>query len=137
LNGASSGSAWNAGLYFSFPFFDGLKTRGKTTQAKSDLRSKHIDEAKLLESIALEIRTSLDAVKEAADIVQALGGTVKQAERLVQMAEKGYEYGVKIRLELDDAQLNLVQARSNLARAQRDYRVAQVNLLWAMGVAGE
>ena len=137
LNGSSNGTAWNAGLYLSFPFFDGLRGSGKTTQAKSDLRSRQIDEARLLESIALEIRTSRDAVKEAADIVQALSGTVKQAERLVQMAEKGYEFGVKIRLELDDAQLNLVQARSNLARAQRDYRVARINLLWAMGVAGE
>jgi HAE1 family hydrophobic/amphiphilic exporter-1 len=114
-----------------------LRASGKTAQAKSDLRTRQIDEARLLESIALEIRTSRDAVKEAADIVLALGGTVKQAERLVQMAEKGYEFGVKIRLELDDAQLNLVQARSNLARAQRDYRVARINLLWAMGVAGE
>jgi HAE1 family hydrophobic/amphiphilic exporter-1 len=137
LNGSSNGSAWNAGLHLSFPFFDGLRGSGKTAQAKSDLRSRQIDEARLLESIALEIRTSRDAVKEAADIVQALSGTVRQAERLVQMAEKGYEFGVKIRLELDDAQLNLVQARSNLARAERDYRVAQVNLLWAMGVAGE
>lgn len=137
LNGSSNGSAWNAGLYLSFPFFDGLRGSGKTAQARSELRSRQIDEARLLESIALEIRTSRDAVKEAGDIVRALGGTVKQAERLVQMAEKGYEFGVKIRLELDDAQLNLVQARSNLARAQRDYRVAQVNLLWAMGVAGE
>ena len=137
LSGSSNGSAWSAGLYFSFPFFDGLKGSGKTAQAKSDLRSRQIDEARLLEAIALEVRTGRDAVKEAADIVQALGGTVKQAQRLVQMAEKGYEYGVKIRLELDDAQLNLVQARSNLARAQRDYRVARVNLLWAMGVAGE
>ncbi len=137
LNGASNGSAWSAGLHLSFPFFDGLKGSGKTAQAKSDLRSRQIDEARLLESIALEIRTSRDAVKEATDIVQALSGTVKQAERLVRMAEKGYEFGVKIRLEVDDAQLNLVQARSNLARAERDYLVAQVNLLWAMGVAGE
>ena len=76
-------------------------------------------------------------MQEAANIFTALSGTVKQAERLVQMAEKGYEFGVKIRLEVDDAQLNLLQARSNLAKAQRDYRVAQVNYLWAIGVAGE
>ena len=137
LGGSSNGSAWSAGLFFSFPFFDGLKGSGKAAQAISDLHSKQIDEARLLESIALEIRTNRDALKEAADIVQALSGTVRQAERLVQMARNGYELGVKIRLELDDAQLNLVQAKSNLARAQRDYRVAQVNLLWAMGVAGE
>ena len=137
LSNNADGAAWNVGLQLSFPFFDGLKTSGKVTQARSDLRTKEIEAAKLLDSIALEIRNASDAVKEAADIVSALGGTVRQAERLVQMAEKGYEFGVKIRLEVDDAQLNLLQARSNLARAQRDYQVAGVNYEWAMGVAGE
>lgn len=137
LSGDADGAAWNVGLQLSFPFFDGLKTSGKVTQARSDLRTKELEAAKLMDSIALEIRTACDAVKEAADIVSALGGTVRQAERLLQMAEKGYEFGVKIRLEVDDAQLNLLQARSNLARAQRDYRVAVVNYDWAMGVAGE
>lgn len=132
-----NGAAWNAGVYLYFPFFDGLKTSGKVTQAKSDLRTKQIEEARLLDSIALEIRTTGDAVLEAAEIVSSLGDTVRQAERLLQMAEKGFELGVKIRLEVDDAQLNLIQARSNLARAQRDYRVAQSNFQWAMGVAGE
>ena len=53
------------------------------------------------------------------------------------MAEKGYELGVKIRLEVEDAELNLIQAKSNLSRARRDYIVARINLDWAMGVIGE
>ena len=77
------------------------------------------------------------ALREASEIYQAISGTVAQAERLVQMAEKGYEYGVKIRLEVDDAQLNLLQAKSNLAKAQRDYMVARLNYEWASGIAGE
>jgi len=132
-----NGPAWNVGVFLTFPFFDGLKTSGRVMQARSDLRTRQIEESRLQDAVALEIRDAGNAVREASEIVQALSGTVRQAERLVQMAEKGYEFGVKIRLEVDDAQLNLVQARSNLARAQRDYRVAQVNLRWAMGVAGE
>lgn len=38
-----------------------------------------------------------------------LSGTVNQAERPLAMAEKGFELGVKIRLEVEDAELN--QAR--------------------------
>lgn len=134
---AADGAAWNAGIYLTFPFFDGLKTSGKTAQAKSDLRTKQIEKSRLLNAIALEVRQAEYSWQEAAKIFTALTGTVKQAERLLQMAEKGYEFGVKIRLEVDDAQLNLLKARSNLAKAQRDYRVAQVNYLWAIGVAGE
>jgi len=133
----ADGAAWNIGVFLSFPFFDGLKSSGKVVQAESDLATRQIEEAKLLDSISLEVRETGNALKEAAEIVQALSGTVKQAERLLQMAEKGYELGVKIRLEVDDAQLNLLLARSNLARAQRDYRVARVSYDWAMGVAGE
>lgn len=133
----ANGAAWNVGLYLTFPFFDGFRASGKVTQARSDLRTKQIEEAKLLDSIRLEVRQAEFSYREAAEILKALSGTVKQAERLVQMAEKGYEFGVKIRLEVDDAQLNLLQAKSNQAKAQRDFHVAQVNYLWAMGVAGE
>lgn len=132
-----NGAAWNVGVYLSFPFFDGFRTSGKVTQARSDLRTKQIEETKLLDSISLEVRQAEFSYLEATEILKALSGTVKQAERLVQMAEKGYEFGVKIRLEVDDAQVNLLQARSNMARAERDIRVALVNYLWSMGVAGE
>lgn len=133
----ADGAAWNVGVYMSFPFFDGFRSSGRLTQARSDRRTKQIEEAKLRDSIALEVREYGNGLQEAAEIYLAVSGTVKQAERLVQMAEKGYEYGVKVRLEVEDAQLNLLQARSNLARAQRDYRVARVNYEWAAGVAGE
>jgi outer membrane protein TolC len=69
--------------------------------------------------------------------VTALAGTAGQAERLVSMAEKGYEFGVKTRLDVDDAQLNLSQALGNLARARRDYLVAQAALRRAMGTLGD
>jgi outer membrane protein TolC len=58
------------------------------------------------------------------EIVKVLSGTVEQAERVLYMAEKGYEYGVKTRLDVDDAELNLGQSKGNLARAKRDYLVA-------------
>jgi len=136
-NRTADGAAWNVGIYLTFPFFDGFRSSGKVAQARSDLRTKQIEESKLLDAIALEVREAGYALLEAAEIYQAVSGTVRQAERLVQMAEKGYEYGVKIRLEVEDAQLNLLQARINQARAQRDYRVARVNYQWASGTAGE
>jgi len=133
----SDGPAWNAGIYLTFPFFDGMRSRGRTQQARSDLRTSQLQEQKLRDSITLELRTARYNLAESAETITALSGTVKQAERLLQMAEKGFEYGVKTRLEVDDAQTNLLRAQSNLARANRDYLAASVNLRWAMGVAGE
>jgi len=130
------GQVWSAGIFLTFPFFDGMRSRGKTAQAKSDLSSLKIDEAKLKDSIALQVRDALNACREAEEIVKALSGTVRRAERLLQMAEKGYEYGVKTKLDVDDAQLSVIEAKGNLARARRDYSVARVTLDWVMGTIG-
>jgi hydrophobic/amphiphilic exporter-1 (mainly G- bacteria), HAE1 family len=134
---AGDGEVWSVGLFFSFPVFDGLRTRGKVAQAQSERRSLEIDELRLAELISLEIRDAVSAVRQAEETVNSLASTVTQAERLLAIAEQGYELGVKIRLEVDDAQLNLLQARGNLARARRNYLVARVNLERAMGVLGE
>jgi HAE1 family hydrophobic/amphiphilic exporter-1 len=133
----NDGPAWNIGLFLSFPFFDGMRTDGRVAQARSDLATREIEKQKLLDSIRLEVRTALNDVRESSEIFTALSGTVRQAERLLQMAEKGYELGVKIRLEVDDAQTNLLQAQINRAKAATDYLVARINLEWTMGKLGE
>jgi HAE1 family hydrophobic/amphiphilic exporter-1 len=132
-----AGKTWSAGVFASWPLFDGLRTRGRVAQAGSDVRTLRIEEAQLLDAIALEVRNAVNAVLEAGEIVNALAGTVEQADRLVTLAEKGYEYGVKTRLDVDDAQLNRSRALGNLARARRDYLVAGAALRYAMGTLGD
>jgi HAE1 family hydrophobic/amphiphilic exporter-1 len=131
------GKTWSAGVFASWPLFDGLRTRGRVAQAGSDVRTLRIEEAQLLDAIALEVRDAVNAVREAGEIVNALVGTVSQADRLVALGEKGYEYGVKTRLDVDDAQLNRTRALGNLARARRDYLVAGAALRRAMGTLGD
>jgi HAE1 family hydrophobic/amphiphilic exporter-1 len=132
-----AGKSWSAGVFASWPLFDGLRTRGRIAQAGSDVRTLRIEEAQLLDAIALEVRDAVNAVREAGEIVNALVGTVDQADRLVVLAERGYEYGVKTRLEVEDAQLNRSRALGNLARSRRDYLVAGALLRYAMGTIGD
>jgi len=124
---------WNAGLFLSFAFFDGMATRGRVAQARSDLERQRIDNERAIDNVTLEARTAVDAVRESGEIVRALSGTVEQARRVLSMAEKGYELGVKTRIDVQDAELNLRAAEGNLARAKRDYRVAVTNLDWVRG----
>jgi HAE1 family hydrophobic/amphiphilic exporter-1 len=130
---SSTGTLWSAAIVARVPLFDGMRTRGLVAQAETDLSRAEIDQQQLREAIGLEVRNAVAAAREAGEIVVALQGTVKQAEQLVFLSEKGYELGVKIRLEVQDAELNLLQARGNLARAEREYRVALVNLEWVSG----
>lgn len=130
---SADGLAWTAGVYMTFPAYDGGRTKGRLIQAKSDVSSLEIEKSKLADSISLQVREAVDAVRTAGEIVQAMSGTVTQAERLVFMAEKGFEYGVKTRLDVDDAQQNLNEARVALSRAKHDYLVARVTLEWVTG----
>jgi outer membrane protein TolC len=134
---SGDGPSWSVGVQLSYPFFDGFRTKGRVAQADSDLRRIQIDEKKQIDAVALEARDAVNAIQESKEIVLALSGNVSQAERLLAMAEKGYELGVKTRLEVDDAELNLLQARGSLSRARRDYLVARVNLEWVTGTLGE
>jgi len=127
------GPYWSASLALSFPIFDGLRTRGRVAQARSDLRSAQIDASQLRDRIALEVRTAVNAVNEAREIEGALAGTVEQAQRLLRMAEDGYSLGVKTLLDVEDAQLNLLSAAGHLAQARRDRMVAEVALEQVQG----
>ena len=131
----SNGTSWNAALLASIPLFDGWRTKGRVAQAKSDLMRLTLDELQLRDSIGVQVRVSLDALKEATEILTATAETVKQAERLLFLSEKGFELGVKTRLEVQDAELNVQSARLNMARARREYRVAKVNLDWVAGTS--
>jgi HAE1 family hydrophobic/amphiphilic exporter-1 len=130
---SSLGTAWNAGVTATVPLFDGMRGRGRVAQAQTDLARARLDEAKMRDGVALEVRAAISALQEAGEIVTAMLSTVDQAQRLVFLAEKGYELGVKTHLDVQDAQLSLLAAQTNLIRAQRDYRVARVTLEWVSG----
>ncbi|MBF0099923.1 MAG: efflux RND transporter permease subunit [Desulfobacterales bacterium] len=131
---SADGDAWSLGIYLTYPFYDGEKTQGLSIQAESELKSLQLDIKKIHDTLILQVREAVHAVKEAGEIVQALTGTVSQAEKLLFMAEKGYEYGAMTRLNVEDAELNLKQSRSNLAKGRRDYLASCIKLSWVMGI---
>lgn len=130
-------TTWDAGIKMSFPFFDGFETKGKVIQAQSDLRKIKLQQLQAEDSVSLDVRQAVSRVKESSEVIDAAGGTVDEAAKLLDMAEKGYRYGVKTKLEVDDAEYNLRSAQVRLAQAWRDYRVQYANLLWSAGIIGE
>ncbi|MHC1743578.1 MAG: TolC family protein [Syntrophobacteraceae bacterium] len=133
LNSDVPGDYWDAGVYLSFPIFDGLKTKGQVIQARSRLATTEYEMKRLLDQIGLDARAAINGVDEAIQIIKGLEATIAQAERLLAMAETGYRAGVKTKLEVDDAETDVLTAKVNLARARRDYLRAWTLLSWIMG----
>jgi HAE1 family hydrophobic/amphiphilic exporter-1 len=127
------GDLWSAGVALTWPIFDGQRTKGLVMEAESAAGDLAVSERDLLDSIALEVRRAVDDLREATEIAAALAGTAGQAERLLAMSETGYRLGVKTSLDVDDARVNLLQARGNLARARRDCLSARTALAFVTG----
>ncbi|MBI5440930.1 MAG: TolC family protein, partial [Deltaproteobacteria bacterium] len=133
----ADGAEWSAGVVATWPLFDGLRTRGRLAQARSREASLRVEERRFVDVVALEVREAGNSLREAEEVLRAVAGTVSQAEELLRMAEQGYHLGVKTKLEVDDAQANLTEAKGSLARARRDHLVASAALARAMGVLGQ
>nr|MDA8404834.1 efflux RND transporter permease subunit [Desulfobacteraceae bacterium] len=129
----TTGNVSSASVVMSFPFFDGMKTRGKVAQTRSEYNTLVLQFEKLKDSIQLQTNEAISKLQESGGTLVALEGVVTQAERLMDMAEKGFAYGVKTSLDVQDAQVALKEAKGNYAIACRDYLVAKVTLDWVTG----
>jgi len=125
--------SWNVSLNLSWPLFTGFETMGQVRQAKVDYQQSRLSESQLNRQVRLEVRDALGKVREAKERVDALGETVSQAQRGLDIARVRYENGVGIQLELLDAQVALTTARVNRIAALHDLAVAVSNLRKAVG----
>ena len=114
-------------------FFTGFETSGKIRQAKVDYTQSKLANSQLIRQVRLEVRNAQGRVEEARKRVEALGETVGQAERGVEIAQVRFKNGIGIQLELLDAQVALITARVNRITALHDLAVAASDLRRAVG----
>lgn len=129
--------SWSTGLAVEVPLFDGLRARSRVAQAEEEVRRLDLEASRLDRAIEREVREAWMAVAEAGQRLAAREGSVDQARQGLQDAESRYRAGRGTQLEVLDAQLALVQAESEVARARRDRALALVALEQATGVLGE
>lgn len=125
--------SWVVGVSLSWPIFSGFETVGKIRQAKVDYTQSELSRNQLARQVRLEVQDAVGKLKEAGQRVDALGETVAQAERGVDIARVRYRNGVGTQLELLDAQVALTASRVNRISARHDLVVAIANLRRAVG----
>lgn len=133
FSGDTWNRSWNVALLFSWPIFSGFETTGKIRQAKVDYSQSRLANSQLIRQIRFEVQDAQGKVIEAKQRVEALGETVSQAERGVEIAQVRFKNGIGIQLELLDAQVALTTARVNRIAALHDLAVAVSELRRAVG----
>jgi outer membrane protein TolC len=121
-------STSQVGVTLSVNLFNGLQTTARVNQAEVDyLKSREQFDATrdALITNAQNIRFRLE---EAQRRIQSQTRTVEQAEKGYTIASTRYQSGSGTQLEVNDADLALLQARVNRVQAIYDYTVATADL---------
>jgi outer membrane protein TolC len=116
------------GLSLSINLFNGLQTNSRVGQAEVDYRRSIEQFTAARDGMitnAQNIRYRLDEAKRR---IESQSRTVEQAEKGYKIAVTRYQTGSGTQLEVNDADLALLQARVNRVQAVYDYTVAAADL---------
>ena len=123
----------SATLSLSVPIFHGGRTRGEVAQAQVAVDQERLRLAQLRESVQLTYERARGERERSRSSIAARQLTVQQAQRVYDLTVLRYEQGLASQLEVSDARLSLLQARTNLAQAVSDFYIANATLARAIG----
>ena len=124
----------NFGLQISWPLFDGLRAKANIDLAQAQERVARLQLAQEHEQVAVERARARAEFTRAEASFEAQRQNVGEADEAFRIATLRFERGLSTQLEVSDAQLLLLTARTNAARATIDYYMASAELARARGV---
>jgi len=123
----------NFGFQVSWPIFDGLRTKSNLENAHALVDQSTIQLALVREQVALEAAAARAEFGRSRTLFDARRETVAEAAEAYDLAVLRNTRGVGTVLDVSDAQLNLVRAQVNAARAIYDVFLAAADLARATG----
>jgi outer membrane protein TolC len=127
---------WSAGVGVQIPIFSGMKHKAELEQARVELEQAQLQLTQTRKLIEMEFEQARGERDRARLEIAARGRTVEQAERVHDLTALRYERGLATQLEVSEARLGLLQARTNQAQALMDYHTAEAKLARAVGKSG-
>lgn len=123
----------SAGLALSIPIFDGLRTRGRISQARAALKHAEHQLEEARKGVRLEVSKAVRDLASLKKEYESQVATVGLAEEAYRIAETRFRSGLSTQLELTDAETALDLAKTNFAQTLYRYDVAVANLERAVG----
>lgn len=124
---------WNAGAVLSFPLFSGFLTKYQVEEARANLNVLRANEESLRQTVFLEVQQAYLTLRAAEEAIPTAKLGVEQAQENLDIANGRYAAGVGNPIEVTDAEVALVNARTAYIQALYADKVAQASLEKAMG----
>jgi len=120
-------------LTLSWPVFDGFRTRSDVRQARAQAQIAEVQAQQTREAALVEAGRARTALATARATFEAGRQTVAEAEEAFRLATLRYARGLGTQIEISDAQLALLTARTNEARAAHELYLAAAGVARALG----
>jgi outer membrane protein TolC len=119
---------WTAGVSAQIPIFNGGQRGSALNQARIQLDQSRLQLAQLKEAVQLQYEQALGEKASASEAITARETTVGQAQRVYDLTVLRYEQGLATQLEVSQARLDLLSARTNYVQAISDFYIADANV---------
>ncbi len=135
FSGQSWRTDWTGSLVLSVPIFQGGQASADISRARLAHELEQVRLEQVVAGTSLEYQQAVGDRDRAASTIAARQRTVEQAQRVHDLTVLRFESGLATQLEIADARLALLQARTHLAQATADLLIADAAVARALGVS--
>jgi outer membrane protein len=114
--------------------YDFGKTPGLISESRASFGQSEQDYAGSRQQVVLDARTAYFGYLATQRAQKVQEETVRQNQDLLKQAQGFYKVGLKAKIDVTKAEANLYQAEANLIQAKNNVKLAQVNLMTALGL---
>jgi outer membrane protein TolC len=124
---------WQTKVSLNIPIFDGFRTTYKVEESVRTYYSIRAAAEQQKQQVALEVEQGYANVVSAQEKIKASGAAEQAAKENLELANGRYQVGVGSIIEVTDAQQLNVQAEVDYVNSLYSYKVAEAQLLKAVG----
>jgi outer membrane protein TolC len=121
------------GVIVSWPIFDGLRTKANIDVANANARIADLQFAQQREAVAIDVARTRENLTRALSLFETRKQNSAEADEAFRLAKLRFTRGLSTQLEVSTAQLALLTAQTNEARAVYDLYSAAADLARSLG----
>lgn len=126
--------SWTAKAGISIPLFDGFFSIGRFKAQKAGLAQAKEQSRAASDGVVMEVRQYYYSLANTRESLQAQKENVETAAENLRIAQERYKMGLLSLLDLKDAELSNIEARTQQVKALYDYNIAFTSLERATGL---
>jgi len=123
----------NISLSVSIPIYTGNTLSTRIQQARLNVRKQESEYLTQLQDLSVQLHGILDRLNNYQEVIPINETVLSSAEEDLKLAQQRYSLGSATILEVLDAQVSVVSARSSLIRSRHDSLIEQANLKALLG----